>query len=221
MLLIQTISLDWGKTERGAQFAKARRNFPQTFPIETIPEGEVVLHTLNFYQQGTSFLDDLAETRQSLEKALPRLGFSPERIQQEVQERNRHIQQYRIQVFPSASALNLTNLDIQPCENGYAVSFFYDEHRSGMPFRRGHNQDYTNPQSPLYCKDCLNELAFHLLLGQYGRILWNERKTDSDTGQWYYLIHIYNIYFLSGRPTADLLSKNKPDFVYKQLAELF
>ena len=118
-------------------------------------------------------------------------------------------------------ALNLTNLAVKASDGGYRVSFFYDQHRSGAPYRRGRNQDYGNSRSPFFCKDCLNEPAFTLLPGQYGRLLWNERRTDCDTGEWYYLLHIYNLYSLTAPPPEDLLTAREPDFLYRQLAELY
>lgn len=220
-LLIQTIELSWDKSDRGSRSAEARQKFPQACPIPALPCGEAVLHRLHFRQQGTAFLDEAGEIRQAMAVCGPKLDFSPERIRREIQDRERFVRQYRIQAFASLSALNLTNLSIGVSDGGYRVSFFHDEHRSGAPYRRGRNQDYADPQSPFYCKDCLNEPAFTLQPGQYGRVLWNERRTDYDTGEWYYLLHIYNLYSLTGPPSESLLTVREPDVFYRQLADLY
>lgn len=221
LLLIQTIELSWDKSDRGSRSAEARQKFPQAYPVPSLPCGGAVLHRLHFRQRGTAFLDEAGEIRQAMALCGPALDFSPERIRREIQDRERFVRQYRVQAYPSLSALNITNLSIQPAGEGYAVSFFFDEHRSGAPYRRGRNQDYGNPRSPFFCKDCLNEPAFVLSPGQYGRILWNERRRDYDTGEWYYLLHIYNLYSLTAPPPEDLLTAGDPDFFYRQLADLY
>lgn len=193
LLLIQNINLCWSKNERGTDHAKVRRQFPQAYLLEkNMPVGNVVVHCLHFRQSGENLIDPILENGR-----------------------------YRVELYSSVEEVNLANLSIVPCSCGFEVSFYYDERRSGRPFRRGHNKDYNNPQSPLYRKDCLNETAFVLKPYQYGRILWNERTIDWDTGEWYYYIRIYNILFLpDGISRADIFVADKPDFIYKQMAAL-
>lgn len=82
-------------------------------------------------------------------------------------------------------------------------------------------KNYNNPQSPLCRKYCLNETAFILKPNQYGRILWNERTIDWDTGEWYYYVRTYNILFLpDGISRADIFVADEPDFIYKQMVVL-
>ncbi len=221
MLLIQIVSLIWYKQDRGSAGAEARKHFPQAFPLEPCT-GPVVLHRLRFCQKGTKFMDEAEEARLLLNRARVNLGLSQQQAQREIRQREQWIQRYRVQVFQDVSELNVTNLSLSPYENGYAVSFFYDRHRSGAPFRRGHNQGYLSPASPLYGQDCLNETAFRLRPGQYGRILWNERQTYADTGGWCYLHHIYNLFCVPGDTLEkDLLTAGTPNFVYRQLAGLY
>lgn len=125
--------------------------------------------------------------------------------------------------FARIEDLNLTNLSIQPMPEGYSVSFFYDEHRSGMPYRRGHNQAFQDAGSPLYRKDCLNETAFVLRPGQYGRVIWNERRTDYDYQTWYYQLHICNLFHISSEQEIKqgIFLAARPDFEYRQLAALY
>lgn len=222
MLLIQNICLTWDKEHRGAKGEQARRRFPPACFLEKMPcSGDVIVHHLNFIQKGNTFADSASEIRRSLEKALSSSNFSQTRIQKELGSRLRWVQQHRLQAFHSAEALNLTNLSVCLHEAGCSVTFFYDERRSGRPVRRGHNQDFQNPDSPFYRKDILNETAFTLTPGQYGRILWNERTTDCDTGEWYYQLHIYNLYYAPGRTFPnDIFVRKRPDVEYRQLAAL-
>lgn len=193
MILIQNINLCWSKDERGTDQAKARQQFSPAYPLEeNMPAGNVVVHCLHFYQKGEELTASTLKNRQ-----------------------------YRVQVYQSAEEVNLPNLSIKPCPCGLEVSYYYDERQRGKPFRRGHNKDYNNLQSPLYRRDCLNETAFVLAPGQYGRIQWNERKTDWDTGEWYYWMHIYNILLLpDGISKADVFTADEPDYLYRQMAVL-
>ena len=223
MLLIQEIDLIWGKNERGGIPAKTRQHFLPAYPLEDLPfEGDVVVHRLAFFQHGEKIMNAQEETRWSMETYLPKLGFTQNQIQQEIEGRISFIKRNRLQAYHSAMELNLANISVQPCPEGLEVTFFYDEHRSGMPYRRGRNKDYCNPHSPLYCKDCLNETAFLLAPGQYGRVMWNERRTDYDTGEWYYQLHTYNLVnTLSKMPNKNIFTAQEPDFEYKQLAVLY
>ena len=223
MLLIQNICLTWNKRERGAKGEQARRRFPPAYPLEEISSFDnVIVHNLNFIQKEMHVTDSAQELRRSLEASLSLSGFPQSRIQEELRRRARWIQRHRLQTYASADMLNLTNLSVRFREGSYSITFFYDEQRSGMPVRRGHNQDFQNPKSLFYGKDTLNETAFVLAAEQYGRIFWNERNTDCDTGEWYYQLHIYNLYHTPDRSFSnDIFVKNRPDFEYRQLAKLY
>ena len=224
LLLIQEIDLTWHKRERGGQYAQARRQFPRAYPLDGLPDqAGAAVHQLSFYQNRDSFIEASQDTQQSLEPFLLRIGFTREQALREIQRRLSLIKRNRLRLFPCIEDLNLTNLSVRPAPEGYAISFFYDEHRSGMPYRRGRNQDYQNSSSPLYHKDCLNETAFILRSGQYGRIIWNERRTDYDNRTWYYQLHILNLFHmpLGQEITKDIFLAAQPDFEYKQIAVLY
>ena len=195
MLLIQDICLSWGKNERSSVYAKTRAEFPVVYSLDKLPDmfhGDVMVYRLDFWQRGTMF-------------------------------RTSHMTDaYRFQFYTSVKDLNLTNLSIQSDAENYEVTFFYDEHRSGEPVRQGHNKDYHNIDSLLYRHDILNEAAFSLERGQYGRVIWNERKINYDTGEWYYQWHIINLLHYQGKmPKKDIFLTSKPDFEYKQMAVLY
>ncbi|MCM1539845.1 MAG: hypothetical protein NC121_01140 [Blautia sp.] len=195
MLLIQDIRLAWGKRERGSASAGIRTEFPMAYSLERFPDmfhGDILVHRLSFWQK---------------EAVVQALYLDDG---------------YRIQCYPSAQDLNLTNLAVRWDAGSYEVSFFYDERRSGQPVRRGHNRDYHNTDSSLYRHDILNETAFSLGAGQYGRVFWNERNLDYDTGEWYYQWHIVNLlHSLDKMPERDIFLVREPDFEYRQMATLY
>lgn len=191
MLLIQDICLSWGKQERNSGSAKRRTEFPAAYSLDHVPG----------VMQG--------------EVLVNRLNFRQRGT--EFQASNQDACRY--QFYPSVKDLNLTNLSIQSEPYGCKAVFFYDERRSGQPVRRGHNKDYGNADSWLYRHDILNENAFSLKKGQYGRVIWNERITGWE--EWYYQLHIINLLYSDKMPEADIFLNGKPDFEYKQMAELY
>ena len=221
MLFIQKISLDWDKNERGAKGENVRRQFPFAYPVGEYPLGEVVVQNLNFYQQGTDIMDFVQAEYYFAEKNLPKIGFTKEQAKTEAEKRILHMKKYQYQSYSSIDALNLTNLSICPKADTFDIIFFYDEQRSGAPFRSGHNRDFLNPDSRLYQKDNLNETAFVLRENQYGRIVWNERRVDYDFGTWYYQLHIYNLFYVNRQISKDIFVRTEPDFVYQQIAKLY
>ena len=193
MLLVQDICLTWGKKERNSAYAKKRAEFPMAYLLDNFPDtfhGDVIVHHLNFCQRGTMFQNLWVNDT------------------------------YRFQFYSSIQNLNLTNLLIQPDTESYEVTFFYDAHRSGQPIRQGHNKDYHNVDSLLYRHDILNETIFSLKRGQYGRVIWNERRV-CDTGEWYYQLHVTNLlHYLGKKPEREIFLTGRPDFEYKQMAAL-
>ncbi len=193
MLLIQDICLSWGKKERNSACAKKRTEFSVAYSLDTMPN---VFHG---------------------EVLVNRLNFRQSGTVFQISNGAANC----FQSYPSVKDLNLTNLYFHSDTYSCTVVFFYDERRSGKPVRRGHNKDYDNAASLLYRHDVLNETAFSLKQGQYGRVIWNERKTDWDTGEWYYQLHALNLLYSEKMPEADIFLTGKPDFEYKQLAVLY
>lgn len=195
LLFIQTICLSWGKEERSATYAKKRAEFPMAYLLDNFPDKireDVLVQCLNFWQKETIF------------QTLCRNDSDC------------------IQFYHSVQDLNLTNLWIQAKEETYEVTFFYDRQHNGLPIKKGHNKDYHNINSPFYYHDILNETAFSLKQGQYGRIIWNERKRDYDTGEWYYQLHIINLlHSLNKMPKTNIFLTHKLDFEYKQMSLLY
>ncbi len=226
MLLIQSVTLTWFKESRGASGARTRAGFPLAYPVQStspLPPGDALIHNLHFYQESPGeIITSREKCRRGLEKCLPRLGFSRKKIGAEIARRQREMARVELLAYPDYTHLNLANLTFRPVGEGWEVGFWWDERRSGLPLRRGHNRDFHNPDSPLYCKDLLNEIAFVLAPGQTGQLVWNERRQDYDDGTWYYQLHACNAAALPGREASpNLFTGREPDFVYRQLAELY
>lgn len=101
----------------------------------------------------------------------------------------------------------------------FCDDFYYFFNRTK---RRGHNETYMDITSPLSYTDALNETAFILNPNEYGRIIYNERYVDHDTGQWYYGLHTYNIISCDKSDFKEkMFFRKNPDYEYKQLKKLF
>ncbi len=196
LLAIQHVTLSWNKGERGVRGENARRQFPLAYPLAPlISAKDVMIDRKSFFQEDDRFLS--------------------------VEQKLGHSLREPVFFYDSVEELNLTNLSLCHTNDQVTITFFYDERRSGKPIRRGHNQDFHNLDSSFYRKDVLNETAFILYKHQYGRVIFNERMTDWDTGAWYYHLQIYNLVFLAGEMlTKDLFIQRKPDYEYRQLAVL-
>lgn len=204
MLVVQQIVTVWYKSERGGECAEARSKFSYTAPIEGKPcvSDECFFDYKRFYQKGGKFYtpieyDELMGYGGVM--SLKRAYEPPVKLSQ----------------------LKGRNVSFTQTENGVEVGFSYDPQINGKPYRRGHNKDFNNTASRFYGKDMLNETAFVLKEGQKGRIIYNGRFSDYDTGQWWYeqtAVNIANISFEKFR--GDIFLSSEFDFSYRQLAHL-
>lgn len=228
MLVIQNIVLYWKKEERKAEYAKLQQQFQQAYLLESVAmkTPEVFVQTLRFYQQTNQIRDALQQNDYRWQQLVNSRSYLNPKQMQGMKERliqnKLYIKNHQSQFYDSVEDLNLTNLHIKQKDSVYEVSFFYDERRCGAPVRFGHNRDYHNEGSRLFRCNTLNETAFTLMEGQYGRILYNERRVEDDTGEWYYQLHSINLKnLMNDAVQADLFLAQKPDYMYTQLANLF
>lgn len=211
MLAIQDITLTWGKDERGWQYAESRASFPRAYAEEAVmARCEAVVFRRSYFQDGNAVIS-----------AAQRLRICGILNGEQLEERIRWISQRRVSTYASLADIDVTGLTAERSDCCCEVGFFYDAGRCGMPFRRGSNKDYNNPKSQLYRKNVLNEDAFVLSDGQYGRIIWNERRSDADTGEWFYRLHIYNLFNAAGAFNGTEFVARAPDFLYEQTAALY
>lgn len=204
MLIIQEIVTVWHKSERGGEFSDARSKFTYACELEEKPDlsDECVYDYRRFYQVGKKFHTS-AEYDSLLGygiRILPKRAYkSPNKL----------------------SELEVRNVCFNETENGIETVFFYDPRKNGQPFRRGHNKDYNNSDSRFYGQDILNETAFILKDCQKGRIMYNGRFSDYDTGQWWYeqtAVNIANMPF--EKIGKNVFLNGRFDFLYKQLEPL-
>lgn len=119
------------------------------------------------------------------------------------------------------SILNCSGLEILSTENAKDIYFKYN-FTMGMPIR-----DYKFYKTKLetdntdYLTQTLSEKAFHLEIGNYGRIIYNGIHTNFSGDCWWYEMNIFNLKLLDSSQSSLNIFKHKPDFVYKQVAFLF
>lgn len=215
MLVVQEIVTEWHKNERGGESAEARSRFLYAAPIEGKPclSDECIFDYKRFYQKERNFY-----TPDEYDRLM---GFGvARRLPKRTYESPVKLSQLKVRNVSFVIVEN-QNENESETENSVEVSFSYDLQINGKPARRGHNKDYNNIDSRLYGKDILNETAFVLKEGQKGRIMYNGRFTDYDTGQWWYeqtAVNIANISF--GNFTSNIFLDSEFDYMYNQLADL-
>lgn len=211
MLAIQDITLTWGMDERGGRYAESRAAFPHAYTEDAAPvRCEAVVFRRSYFQDGNAIVS-----------AAQRLCICGILNGEQLEERIRWMNRRRVSTYASLADIDVTGLTAERSGCCCEVGFFYDAGRCGMPFRRGSNKDYNNPESRLYQKNVLNERAFVLSGGRYGRIIWNERLSDADTGEWFYRLHIYNLFNAAGAFSGTEFAARAPDFLYDQTAALY
>ena len=205
MLAVQETTAVWYKSDKGGEAAQARNSFIFAASIEHKPlfTDQCVYGYRCFYQKGVKLYtseeyDELMGFIKA--KILPKRTYEPP---------------------VKLSQLKVKNLTFTQTEKGIEISFSYDPQINGKPVRSGHNKDFNNTESRFYRKDILNETAFVLKEGQKGRIMYNGRFTDIDTGQWWYeqtAVNIANIPFEAFH--KDIFLEGEFDLTYSILAFL-
>ncbi len=223
MLLIQEITLQWSKAERGATYAAIRQAFPLAYPL-TMPFAQnhaILFHHTAYFQNGTHIQHnlDLIDT-QVKQLQTSHIDISDADIQRFIAQQQKWIRQHTYQYYDRVQDVHCQNVHISKNHNAYTMTFCEQCH--GMPIYRGHNKDFQNIHSAFYGKDLCNEIAFTLQENQYGRILYQKRFTDVDTGGWYYCLFVYNFLYTNQKNIPkQILTSRKPDMIYKKLGDLF
>lgn len=106
-------------------------------------------------------------------------------------------------------------------ENGYKIMFCDDSSYYSVK-RQGHNESYNDIHSPMSYTNRLYETAFFLKDGEYGRIIFNNRFVEHDTGKWVYIRTVYNCLNCDRAAFREkMFFRKKPDFEYTSLEHLF
>lgn len=124
-----------------------------------------------------------------------------------------HIQKNcrRLMEWSADHTMQFDPFEVTRQEEGVQVRYRYDLHNGAMPGRYTYNREYQ--------KKPLNELAFVLQSGDYGRAVCNGRFQHWE--DCYYTMDILNVLLLSS-PTVslDCFITREPNKVYQQIALL-
>ncbi len=194
MLLIQQLYIEWGKECRGAPYSTLRNNRQHAYML---PKNFFDYNPIGY----PSHIYSLHQTKK---------GFS-ELVN-------------RIYTRTKYEKVTLDCVEILKDENSYDIYVKYNPHM-GNPVRtnkcRKTKTDFsTDHDNSIY--GMLNELAMTLEINKYGRIRYNGRLTDYDTGSWYYAEEIINIInTVNEKENLDIFLKKQPDKMYEQIAILY
>ena len=126
---------------------------------------------------------------------------------------------FRRDSMPELSSIK--EMEIVENNDVYEITFTYHS-AIGKPVRTfRHAKKPIITESMDYLQLPLKEKAFTLNRDLfYGRLLYNGRLTDVDTGEWYYQTTIVNLLFTEDRFERNLFVSRQPDVVYRQLERL-
>jgi len=115
----------------------------------------------------------------------------------------------------AVSSFRLGALEILNEPNNCKIEYRYVYHGRAIPARRGFDYEHGG--------ECdLIESAMELFPDEYGRIVYNGRFVDYDTGAWYYDLDIVNIMNIQQKEfSTNIFTEHEPDKTYNQLAVLY
>ena len=119
---------------------------------------------------------------------------------------------------------SLTACGAEIFENAFSADVYFNYNNSmGAPVRTyRHALRPVEAEDTAYLHSTLREKAFTLTEEKpYGRMIYNGRLNDHDTGQWYYREAVINIFYINGNFASDLFTSREPDFVYEQTEILY
>ncbi|MFL0269303.1 hypothetical protein [Candidatus Clostridium radicumherbarum] len=132
-------------------------------------------------------------------------GFPIHEIIAVQQDKGFEIMMNKIKFNHYEGLIRLGGIDILLDENPVSLYYRYSTNSCGAPIR----YDKKN--------NLLNEKAFELNTGDYGRVVYNGRFSDVDTGEWIYKKHIVNA-FLSQENNQKIFIEHSIDKNYEQIA---
>lgn len=118
----------------------------------------------------------------------------------------------------------IENIRLKKEDDAYRVRFCDEGYYTFVcpTRRRGHNESFNEKSSPFSFQDRLNETAFVLKDGDYGRIVYNNRYVHPDTGIWCYERGVYNIVCCERAAFREkMFYRKKPDYEYTNLMSLY
>ncbi len=216
MLFIQKIEIKYNKSLKFPNFAVQRESM-NFLPIAEKPKEFRDGYMKPYEPDYNNFLDCEVFLQTELFQQYP------DRIQNTAS----FYRQFGVEIFTEGSRSYeekrhqlIEYLRIFKGENSYKL-MFCDE--SYYPLKRyGHNEAYNEMHSPMIHSDRLYESAFCLKDGEYGRIIFNNRYVEHDTGKWFYTRTVYNCLNCDKAAYREkMFFRKKPDFEYTSLEHLF
>ncbi|MDU0206411.1 hypothetical protein RQP52_35685 [Paenibacillus sp. PFR10] len=178
-MIVQSISLLWGKKTRGAPYSTLRNQYNKSF---SIPESMI---NYKFDSKIPFQKIDLIQNDQGIIIKNNKVEY----------------------VDANLCDWKIGCTEIQRKEELLLVFFKYTNY-CGKPIRYDSKHNY------------LSEKAFELNINEYGRIIYNGRLVNHDTGEWIYQLNILNVYN-SNCNNKEVLVEKMPLKEYKQLEILF
>lgn len=119
-------------------------------------------------------------------------------------------------------AAELWGIEIKENKDEKDIYFTYNSH-IGKPARTyRHARKPVDTTNTEYLHSPLKEKAFTLNCEHfYGRLIYNGRLTDYDTGEWYYEETIINFVCINGDFHKDIFTAREPDVRYEQTEILY
>ena len=120
-----------------------------------------------------------------------------------------------IKRFDYSKSLRFSPMELILKENGSCeLRYRYDWHMGAFPERYKYTHEGT--------RVLLNEPAFELNPGDYGRAVCNGRFVDWDDGTWWYEMSIVNVIVSQEEKISlNCFLENAPTHYYRQMAQLY
>lgn len=137
------------------------------------------------------------------------------RITQKADDFRIQMNRREIKSFDQSKSLRFGPMELIPKENGGCeLRYRYDWHSGALPERYKYTREGNRVS--------LNEPAFELNPGDYGRAICNGRFVDWDDGTWWYEMSIINVIISQEKNISlDCFLVNEPTHYYRQIAQLY
>lgn len=212
MLFVQLISIYYYKDVRYPNYANARNNlkfaeinpkpadfYPCEINQSKMLDCEVLLQSLEYLQK-TDGIKLEYETFKKFNNEIFNAGT-----------RNTYWNYHHL----------IPNVRMFKEDNIFKIMFCDEDFYSDCPKRHGHNEEYMNKKSPFSYTDRIYETAFRLHKNEYGRIVFNKRIVEYETGIWRYGLHTYNFINCDKSDFREkMFYKKNPDYEYKNMQYL-
>ncbi|MBQ8967969.1 hypothetical protein [Ruminococcus sp.] len=204
MLFIQSLNTYYEKQERSSEYARLRTgDLFRKIDVGNIHECEVFAQMIDMHYDTRGGVSQAKAYREKFRK------YGTKIFTEGTMDRFRNYNELMkfIRIFKE--------------DDRYRI-MFCDENVEWCPTkRRGHNEAFNDKNSIYYHRDRLNETAFVLEKGEYGRIIYNNRYVDPDNQHWYNGWHIYNIISCDISECKEkMFFRKQPDHEYRQLLDL-